>query len=273
VVESTDGSAANLNAVLAGELEFGIVQADLEYQAYRGEGEWYIKGPQRALRSICGLHREMVTLVAADDSGIVSLADLAGRRVNLGARGSGQRKNAIEILSAVGIDWRAELQALEHNVSDAVELLHQGQLDAFFYTVGHPNQLVEEATEGPRPVHFVPIPVEAVRQKLPYVREGRVPAHLYPLATNPGQSVPTVGLMAVLVTSAAVDERYVYAVTMNLFENLDEFKEMHPAFALMSRGTMLEGFSAPLHPGAERYFEQAGDIEIIADAQAPAEAP
>ncbi len=267
VVEATEGSADNLNGILSNQLDFGIVQADLEYQAVHGQGEWFVKGPQKALRAICGLHREIVTVVATDASGIQTLTDLRGKRVNIGSKGSGHRKNAIEILSTLGIDAAADFTAFEAKPEEAVTMLHNGEIDAFFYTVGHPNPVVEDATEGPHKVHFVPVASGPVVAALPYFRPGNIPVHLYPQASNREERVETVGLMAVLVSAARVEERYVYAVTMNLFENLEEFKSFHPAFALLSKGTMLEGFSAPLHPGAERYFKQTGDIGSVEASQ------
>ena len=107
-VESTGGSVFNVNAVMAGDLEFGIVQSDRQYQAWNGIADWQDKGPQKDLRAICSFHPESVTLVAAVESGIETFMDLKGKIVNIGNPGSGQRQNSIDALSNAGIDYEKD---------------------------------------------------------------------------------------------------------------------------------------------------------------------
>ncbi|MBT8339280.1 MAG: TAXI family TRAP transporter solute-binding subunit, partial [Desulfatitalea sp.] len=108
-VESTGGSVFNVNAVMAGDLEFGVVQSDRQYQAVKGMAEWQQKGPQEDLRAVFSIHPESVTLLAAVDAGINDIRDLKGKRVNIGNPGSGQRQNAIDALEAVGINYETDL--------------------------------------------------------------------------------------------------------------------------------------------------------------------
>ncbi|NOY80157.1 MAG: TAXI family TRAP transporter solute-binding subunit [Kiritimatiellaeota bacterium] len=259
--QSTGGSVYNINAVLAGDLDFGLAQADRQYQAVHGLAEWKKAGPQRRLRSVCSLYPECVTLVAAEDSGIRRIEDLRGKRVNIGNPGSGQRYNAIQILEAVGIDWKRDLHAEGVKAAESAKLLQDGRIDAFFYTVGHPAGLITEATAGRRPVRFVPITgIEALTAAYPYYARAVVPGGLYPKAIN-SQDIPTVAVLTVLLTSADEPDGVVYALAKSLFENLEEFRTMHPAFAGLDPKQMVTaGLSAPLHPGALRYYREAGLI-------------
>jgi uncharacterized protein len=257
-VESTGGSVFNVNAVMAGDLAFGIVQSDRQYQAVKGLAEWQNKGPQKDLRAVFSIHPESVTLVAAEDAGIKSLADLKGKRVNIGNPGSGQRQNAIDALDAAGINYETDLTAESVKAADAPGLLQDGRIDAFFYTVGYPSGAIKEAAAGARKVAIIPITgIDRLLEKFPYYVKSYVPMDQYPGAANTGD-VETFGVKATLVTSAKVPDEVVYAVTKEVFENFDEFKKLHPAFAVLTKQGMLEGLSAPIHPGALKYYKEAG---------------
>ena len=256
---ATGGSVYNINAVLNGDLDFGICQSDRQFQAIKGLAEWKEGGPRSELRAICSVHPEAVTLVAAEDSGIRTLADLKGKRVNIGNIGSGSRRNAMDVLAAIGLDWKRDVKAEEVKASESSTLLQDGRIDAFFFTVGHPNGAIEEATAGRRAVRFVPITgMDGLRKKSPYYSEAIVPVALYAKVKN-SEDVPTVGVMTTLVTSAAVSEHVVYSLTKAVFDGLTEFKGMHDAFAGLEANTMVSaGLSAPLHRGAEKYFAEKG---------------
>lgn len=260
-VESTGGSVFNINAVLSGDLDFGIAQSDRQYQAWEGLAEWKDKGPQKNLRSVFSIHPESVTLIAAEDSGIKTVEDLKGKRVNIGNPGSGQRQNAIDALEAYGIDWQKDIHAENVKADAAPSLLQDGRIDAFFYTVGHPNGNIKEATAGRRKVRFVPITkIGALLKKSPFYARSVIPIADYPGAGNK-EDVPTFGVKATLVTSLAVPENVVYAVTKEVFENFDDFKSLHPAYSTLTVQSMLEGLTAPFHPGALKYYKEAGLIK------------
>lgn len=261
-VESTGGSVFNVNAVMAGDLEFGVVQSDRQYQAINGTemSEWDGK-PQTDLRAVFSIHPEACTLVAAVDANIKSIQDLKGKRVNIGNPGSGQRQNSIDALTAVGIDWENDLMAEGIKASEAAGLLQDERIDAFFYTVGHPNGSFKEATAGVRKVNFVPIEgpgIESLIKRLPYYAMATVPVvDNYPAAIN-DSDIQTFGVKATLVTSAKVSDDIVYAITKEVFENFEEFRKLHPAYKVLTKENMLEGLSAPIHPGAMRYYKEAG---------------
>ncbi len=260
-VEATGGSVFNVNALMSGDLEFGVVQSDRQYQAIQGQAEWAQKGPQKDLRAVFSLHPESVTLVAAVDAGIQTIQDLKGKRVNVGNPGSGQLQNSLDALQAVGLNYETDLKLEKAKAAEAPGLLQDGRIDAFFYTVGHPNGAIKEAVAGVRKVRFVPITgIEKLLEKYSYYAKSYVPVKEYPGAEN-DSDVQTFGVKATLVTSAQVPDHMVYAVTKEVFENLDQFKTLHPAFAVLTRENMLEGLSAPIHPGALKYYQEAGLIK------------
>jgi TRAP transporter TAXI family solute receptor len=255
--ESTGGSVFNVNAVCSGDLQFGLVQSDRQYQAVNGLAEWKDKGKQAKLRSICRLHPEVVTLVAADDAKIATLADLRGRKVNIGNPGSGQRGNSLDVLKTAGIDWEKDIRAEGLKAVESAKMLQDGRIDAFFYTVGHPSGAIKEATAGRRKVHFVPVTgMEKLLAASPYYSVTKVPVAEYPMATSKGD-VPSIGVYCTLVSSSDVSEGTVYVVTRTLFENLEEFRKLHPALNVLTAEWMAEPGSAPLHPGAAKYFKEA----------------
>ena len=257
-VESTGGSVFNVNAVMSGDLEFGIVQSDRQYQAVHGLAEWKDAGPQKDLRAVFSIHPESVTLVAAVDANIKDIKDLKGKKVNIGNPGSGQRQNSIDALEAVGINYEKDLQAEGIKAAESAGLLQDGRIDAFFYTVGHPNGSIKEATSGKRKVRFASIlGIDKLLEKYPYYAKAVIPIQFYPGAVNDAD-VPTFGVKATLVTSAKVPNRVVYAITKEVFDNLEEFKTLHPAYSVLTKQNMLEGLSAPIHPGAMKYYKEAG---------------
>jgi len=257
-VESTGGSVFNINAVLSGDLEFGIAQSDRQYQAVHGLAEWKDKGPQKDLRAVFSIHPESVTLVAAVDAGIKDIKDLKGKRVNIGNPGSGQRQNAIDALEAVGLNYEKDLKAEGVKASEAPSLLQDGRIDAFFYTVGHPSGAIKEATSGARKVRFATITgIDTLLKKYPYYAKSVIPIKFYPGAEN-DKDVETFGVKATFVTSAKMPDEIVYAITKEVFENFESFKKLHPAYSVITKESMLEGLSAPLHPGAIKYYKEAG---------------
>jgi TRAP transporter TAXI family solute receptor len=259
-VESTGGSVFNINAVLNGDLEFGIAQSDRQYQALKGLAEWSKKGPQEDLKAVFSIHPELVTLVAATDADINSLSDLKGKRVNIGNPGSGQRQNAIDALTALGVDYKKDLSTEGVKASEAPGLLQDNRIDAFFYTVGHPSGAFKEATAGARKVKFVPITgVEDLIAKSPYYAKSYIPVSHYPNAANK-DDVNTFGVKATLITSAKVPDAVVYAITKEVFDNFEDFKKLHPAYAVLTKESMLSGLSAPIHPGQ---VLQRSWIEIV----------
>lgn len=263
-VESTGGSVYNINAVLAGDLEFGVAQSDRQYQAYNGEAEWAERGAQTKLRAVFSIHPETITLIASEASGINSVADLKGKIVNIGNPGSGQLQNSKDILEAVGLT-EDDIKAEYAKAVEAPGLLQDERIDAFFYTVGHPNGNIKEATSGRIKVKIVPMVGEAAEKlisKYSYYAKSLIAISNYPTAINE-EDVEGVGVKATFVTSSDVPEDVVYAITKEVFENFDEFKKLHPAYSVLTKESMLAGLSAPIHAGALKYYKEAGLDQYI----------
>jgi len=260
-VESTRGSIFNLNAISSGYLELGLAQSDKQFQAVMGMNEWSAKGPQNDLRSLFSLHHETVNLVAAVDSGIKSLADLKGKRVNVGNPRSGQHQNALDALRAAGLVPGTDLVIETSFATEAPRLLQDGRIDAFFCTLGHPSGTLKEAVTGARKVRFIPITGpgidKLVAQNAYYIRT-KVPVARHYAEAEGGADIETFGLVATLNASARVPEEAVYQLTKAVFDNFDRFREGHPALQDLRREHMLTGLAAPIHPGALRYFREAG---------------
>ena len=263
-VESTAGSVYNVNAVLAGDIDFGVVQSDRQYQAYNGLAEWKKAGPCRELRSIFSIHPEAVTLIASEKSDIKSVNDLRGKRVNLGNPGSGPLQNSRDAIFAFGLTEQ-DIIAEYVKAVEAPGLLQDERIDAFFYTVGHPSSNIKEATSGRVTVSIIQIAgpgIDSLICKHPYYASATIPVALYPSAKN-SEDIQSFGVKATFVTSSKVADNSVYAITREVFENFEEFKKLHPSYHVLTKENMLQGLSAPLHPGAIKYYKEAGLMEYI----------
>ncbi len=255
---ASSGSLANIDAIMAGDVEFGLAQADHQYQASNGLGEWEDNGPQKELRALFSLYSEAVTLVAGRDSGIISMQDLSGKRVDIGLPGSGSRHNALDALRAAGIDWKKDIEAHEAKLDDRLNMLMHSELDAFFHTVGHPSREIKFATYSVRGARLIPLAnIEKIVSKNLYYSEALIPIALYPRADNK-KDVETVGVKATLLTSAKVSYDIVYAVTKAVFDNLESLGKYDPVLQTVAKENMLDGLTAPIHPGALRYYKESG---------------
>ncbi len=256
----TSGSVFNINAIMAGDVEFGIVQSDSQYQALNGLDEWKDKGPQKDLRSMFSLYTESITLLASVDSGARTIKDLKGKRVYIGEIGSGSRQNAIEALNAAGIDWKTDIKVINKGKKyDVQSMLMRGDLDAFFYTVGHPTTAIKFATVGAKKTLFIPIVnIEELLSKNPYYAKSFIPVSLYPQIAN-DEDVKTFGVKATFVTSAKIPDKVVYAITKEVFENLGSLKYSHTTLEMLTKESMVkDGLTAPMHPGALQYYKEEG---------------
>jgi TRAP transporter TAXI family solute receptor len=260
-VLASTGSAENVDEVISGEVQFAYVQSDVQFRAWNGVGPWSEKGPQTQLRSVFALYPEALTLIAAEGSGIGSSRDLRGKRVNIGAPGSGQYEFALQALRAVGTDFAGQITITTYQSNEAPDLLEQGRIDAYFYMVGHPNMNVREATMSKiKKVRICEVAgpgIDTMLRDEPYYVRTVIPMRFYPQAVNQGD-VLTLGVKATLVTSASVPDEVVYKLTKEIFENLDQFKRLVAAQWQLTKKGMLEGLTAPIHPGAMKYYKEAG---------------
>jgi uncharacterized protein len=258
-VESTGGSVYNVNAVKSGELDFGMTQSDVQYQAYNGTGPF--KEADKTLRAVFSVHPEPFTVVARKDANIKQFTDFKGKRFNVGNPGSGTRSSMEELLGALDMkvsdfSLASELKADEHGPA-----LCDNKIDGFFYGVGHPSANIQDPTTtcAAKLVPLTGPAIDALVAKHPYYAKVTIPGGMY--ANNPDPT-PTYGVIATMVTSSKVPADVVYVITKAVFDNLDEFKKLHPAFAHLSAEAMVkDGLSAPMHEGAIRYFKEKGLIK------------
>lgn len=257
-VESTGGSVFNVNTIKAGELDLGVVQSDVGYNAYNGDGQFKDAGKFEKLRSVFSLHPEPFTVVTRKEANIKSFDDLQGKRFNVGNPGSGTRASMEQLLSAQNRDLSFFSLASELRPDEHGSALCDGKIDGFFYGVGHPSANIQDPTTscGAQLVSLTGPVVDKLVETYPYYAKVKIPAGLYP--NNP-QETESYGVLATFVTSADVPEETVYTVVKAVFENFDDFKRLHPAFGLLEKESMVKnGLSAPLHPGAEKYFKEQG---------------
>ncbi|MEP2946731.1 MAG: TAXI family TRAP transporter solute-binding subunit [Lentilitoribacter sp.] len=260
-VESTGGSVYNINTIREGELEFGVAQSDWQYHAYNGTSKFADAGKFEELRAVFSVHPEPFTVVARADAGISSFDDLKGKRVNIGNPGSGQRGTMEVLLDAKGWTTGDFALATELKAAEQSAALCDNQIDAMVYTVGHPSGSIQEATTACDSV-LVTVDGSAVDGLIndnPFYRSATIPGGMY--RGNDGDTT-TFGVGATFVTSTAVSDEAVYTVVKSVMENIEDFRKLHPAFAnLQPKDMATAGLSAPLHPGAAKYYKEAGLIE------------
>lgn len=257
-VESTAASVYNLNAIRQGELDFGVTQTDVMFHAVNGEVAFSEQGAWDGMRSVFSLHPEPFTLVARADAGIDSFEDLAGKRVNIGAPGSGTQTSMDIILEAAGMSrddfsLTSELRPDEHGPA-----LCDNQIDAFIYGVGHPSANIADPTTtcGAQLVSLQGDYIDGLVAEYPYYASVTIPGGTY---ANNAEDTATFGVLAALAVSEDTPDDAVYALVSAVFENFDTFKALHPALANLTEQAMIsDGLSAPLHPGAERYYQERG---------------
>ncbi|MEM6934629.1 MAG: TAXI family TRAP transporter solute-binding subunit [Pseudomonadota bacterium] len=255
--ESTGGSIYNINTIRAGELEFGVAQSDWQYHAFNGTSKFEDAGKYQDLRAVFSVHPEPVTIIARADAGISNVTDLKGKRVNIGNPGSGTRGTWDVMEGALGWE-RSDLKlAAEMKSAETGQAVCDNKIDAYFWLVGHPSALTQESLASCDAV-LVNATGDAIEKLVadnPYYRTATIPAGMY--GDNP--DITTFGVGATFVSSAAVPDEVVYTVVKAVFENFDQFKGLHPAFANLKEEEMIaDGISAPLHPGAIKYYKERG---------------
>ncbi|SER82057.1 hypothetical protein SAMN04487958_103153 [Vreelandella subterranea] len=257
---STGGSVANINGIKSGELDMGVAQSDVQFQAYNGTGNFEGDAFEE-LRAVFRIHGEPLTLLARQDSGIETLDDLEGKRVNIGNPGSGQRNTMEVVMDAKG--WERDTFSLvsELDAAEQAAALSDNNIDAMVYVVGHPNGSIQEATTtvDSRLIPLNDDDIQGIVDEYPYYSTSVIPGGLY--KNNP-DDVETFGVAATFVTSADASDDVVYETVKAVFDDFDRFKRLHPAFENLDAQDMVtQGLSAPLHDGAKRYYVEQGWIE------------
>ncbi|NCD12385.1 MAG: TAXI family TRAP transporter solute-binding subunit [Epsilonproteobacteria bacterium] len=256
-VESTGGSVYNVNTIKAGELDFGISQSDTAYQAYKGEGKFGGAAAVPELRSAIAIYPELLALVVNQKSGIKTISDLKGKKINMDSPGSGTRMTAEMVFDAFGLKTSDLALANELKSSEGPTMLQDNHIDGYFFMVGHPTANIKDAANSVD-ISIVPIEgagIDAMIKKYPYFAKGTISGSFYKGVPN---DVPSIGVKAVLVTSTKVKDDVVYQVVKTILDNFEKFKELHPAYKTITKESLLEGLSVPQHPGAIKAFKEAG---------------
>lgn len=257
-VESTGGSVYNIRTIREGELDFGVVQSDVQAAAITGTGKFADEGAYPELRAIFSVHPEPMHVMARMDTGISSVADFKGKIVNIGNPGSGTRVLAETLLAAAGVSTDDLALAAELKSSEQSAALCDGKIDATIWASGLPNGSSMEATST-CDVKILDLTTSGTADILAAngaYAAATIPGGMYP--NNPDE-IASWGPKATFVTSAGTPDEVVYALVSAVFDNFDAFKKLHPAFSRLIETVMIkDGLSAELHPGAVKYYKERG---------------
>lgn len=259
---TTGGSVDNINGIHNKDLDMGVAQSDWQYHAYMGTAkEQFPDGPYEEIRSVFSVHPEPFTVVARADSGINSFEDLKGKRVNIGNPGSGQNGTMKIVMEA--LDWTEDDFALVSmlKASEQSQALCDNKVDAIIYVVGHPNGSIKEATTSCAS-KLISVDGDGIQKLIDdnsYYANVTIPAGMY---SGTDADVNTFGVGATFIASTETDDETIYQMVKAVFDNFDRFKRLHPAFANLEEEKMISNnLTAPLHPGAIRYYKERGWIE------------
>lgn len=255
---ASGGGVANVNGIRSGEYNFGVMQSDHQYKALYGQAPFSSQGKMDNIRSVFSLQSEIFTILARKDANIGDFEALKGKRVNIGNPGSGQRDTFEQLINAKNWDHSVFALVSDLKPAEQASAMTDNNIDAMSYFVGHPNGAIQEATTTVDAV-FVPVTgdiIDALIAEKPYFTKAEIPGGMYRGNPDPVQSL---GGKAVLSASVDTDPELVYQLVKSVFDNLNRFKRLHPAFASLNEKEMIsDGLTAPLHEGAARYYKERG---------------
>ncbi len=252
-VVSTDGSKANIQGIAAGDYQLGTVQSDVMAYAWDGTRSFEKDGKVDSFRVVAGLYAEAVQLVTMDPS-IKSVADLKGKKVSIGAPGSGVYFNAVDVLTAAGLTV-SDIQAQYQSFADSADALKDGKIDAAFVVAGAPTPAITELCITNQ-AYLVPIDGDVAQKMMndcPFYTTYTIPAGTY---QGQDKDVTTVTVKATLIVSASASEDDVYKLTKAIFENIEAISKENSKGAELSLENATAGMTAPFHKGAAKYFAE-----------------
>lgn len=250
--ETTGASAENMQSIKDKKGEIAFTQTDIA--SYAKEGKLMFDGNAiDNIKAIGTLYPETIQIVTTEKSGIKTVEDLKGKKVSIGAPGSGTAANAEQILEAYGMKL-SDIKKQDLSFDESVSGIKDGNIDAAFVTAGAPTAAVEELSATEKVV-IVPVDADkadALIEKYPYYTKEEVPSGTYKI----GSAVPTVAVQAMLVVKADLSDDVVYDITKAIFENLD--KVQHAKAKQIKPENALNGVGIDVHPGAQKYFDEEG---------------
>ena len=251
--QSTGATVANINMLQEGSVDLAIVQNDITYYAANGI-EMFKDKKVDNLRGVAVLYPETCQIVTLAETGIKNVADLKGKRVAVGAAGSGAEANARQILEAYGITYD-DIDAQYLSFGEAASALKDGNVDAAFLTAGYPTAAVQDISSQNK-VALVPLDndkIDALIAKYPYYTKTVIPAGTY---AGVDVETPAVSVMAMLVASDKVDDQMGYDIVKAFFGNLDRIKAAHSVGKLITKEGAMKGMPIQMNAGAEKYFKE-----------------
>lgn len=254
----SQGTAASIEALRDGRIDIGIIPADLLAGTVAGQGSYAAWGPTTEPRVLFVGHADVLTVVAHRESGIRTVEDLRGGRINIGSPGSRQRFSMERVMAALGLERKDFAEVHELSPAEQNKAFCANELDAIVYSVGHPNGLIRDATLS---CHGVLIDVSGPAIDRMLTEHGAYERAVIPGGTylvNPAD-VQTIGVRAVVVATTLMSDAVAYEIARAVFDNLDDFRRLHPAFQGLTVEEMVRGAGgAPVHPGAARYYREHG---------------
>ncbi|OHD79992.1 MAG: C4-dicarboxylate ABC transporter substrate-binding protein [Spirochaetes bacterium RIFOXYC1_FULL_54_7] len=252
--QSTGASVANVNLLKEGNADVIFVQNDIAFYAMNGQ-EMFKDNAFKDMAGFATLYPETIQVIALVESGIMTVADLKGKRVAVGAAGSGTEANARQIMAAAGLTY-ADVTVQYLNFNEAASNLKDGNVDAAFVTAGHPTAAVQDvaATKNIRIVKIDAAMAAKLNAQYPFYTKTTVPAGTY---RGVDAAVETVAVKAMLVVSNKLSANLVEQMAKALFANNDRLTAAHRMGALVTIPNAQDGMSLPLHPGAEKFYKSA----------------
>jgi TRAP transporter TAXI family solute receptor len=256
---STGGSKDNIQGIDVGDYQLGTVQSDVMDYAWNGTRSFEKDGKVESFRTVAGLYAEAVQLITVNPE-IKSVADLKGKKVSIGAPGSGVYFNAIDVLSAAGIA-ETDIKPQYQNFDESADALKDGKIDAAFIVAGAPTPAITELSMTNTNTRIVPIDgdfAEKLMKDNTFYSVYKIPANTY---SNQPEEISTVTVKATLIVSADANVEEVYNLTAALFDNIEAISKEHAKGAELSLQNATEGLTVPFHAGAAKYFKEKG-IEV-----------
>lgn len=257
-ISTTTGSLANVSGIRSGSLDLGIIQSDWQSHAYKGTELYAKKGEFNNLRSLFSIHVEPFTVLARADANINSFEDLQGKRVNIGPPQSGLHATLQMLFALYGWQLSDFAMSLQLNSDEQVQAFCSNQVDAIFYIVGHPSRLIKDTLSAcnAKLVNVAGEKISALINKSNHYRKVVIPGGTY---RGQAQDISTFAVAATIISTAKLNDDVVYQLVKSIFENHQQFIQLHPAFNGLSKyGMVSDSLTAPLHAGAIRYYKEVG---------------
>lgn len=254
--QATGASGENMRLVQANDVDFAMVQNDVADAAYKGTPPFRPDNKMTDVMAMGRLYPEYLHVVASTDSGVKKLEDFKGKKVSVGARGSGNEVNCRQIFQYFGLDYK-NVEPIFLPYGETADQFKDRQLDGFVFTIGTPNPAIQDITTA-QSVQFIPVEgakVDELVRKFPFLVKDAIPAGTYKGQDKP---VPTLSVQCILVVNKNMSDDDVYAMTKALYENLDDVAKAHNKGTEISVAHAADGITIPFHPGAARYFAEKG---------------